>query len=665
TGQTSGGRAASGASWNQPTPGQPQPYQNFNFPEHIPPLHGSDWEYSQQFPQSNASENTIGSQVLLSPPNAQPAVHNFNFPEYIPPLHGSDWEYSQQSPQSNASENTIGSNAQPAVQNFNFPEYIPSLHGADWEYSQQSPQLNASENTIGSEVPLSPSDIQPAFQNFSFPEYIPPLHGADREYSQQSPQSSASGNSIESEEPLSPSNAQSTAQNFNFPEYIPPLHGSDWEYSQQSPQPMVLDDIVQNDAPLAPSNPQPAAAPRRHKSPTRRVPPAKERFLAGLEAFAQGVDLKDCSSSLKFGNYIRCDGTLTPRMGRNLYNQLTDGEKDLLSAAVNARQEFVKAPVEERFLASLDDYARGVPVERCSATISLRSYIGDDGFLQKKGKALLNRLSEKDQERVHEALLSRRQGHLNRVMNTASVEERFLAGLENYAEGLSLVKCSASLRYPKYVSDDGKLSEPGRELISRLSEEDQNRVNEALATRRRRAAEHISGDLPYFLAALEPYGNGLEFQQCANQSGLTSTQAKYQRVERYLTLEGGLTAKGQLLIENLPPDERSYVLEKVEQRRQHINPSAQMPESLWQLPEIPASMPEMGGMDPTAMVDPMQTETMMVAAWQYTGQAMPGIWGMPSEPVEPPIPSYNNEAFGADFQHQYGSYADQYPGRGV
>ncbi|MEJ2045951.1 MAG: hypothetical protein P8X74_18980 [Reinekea sp.] len=37
-------------------------------------------------------------------------------------------------------------------------------------------------------------------------------------------------------------------------------------------------------------------------------------------------------------------------------------------------------------------------------------------------------------------------------------------------------------------------------------------------------------------------------------------------------------------------------------------------------------MPEMGGMDPTAMVDPIQTDAMWALVWQFTGRA--GTFGV-------------------------------------
>ncbi|MEJ2046366.1 MAG: hypothetical protein P8X89_24190, partial [Reinekea sp.] len=43
------------------------------------------------------------------------------------------------------------------------------------------------------------------------------------------------------------------------------------------------------------------------------------------------------------------------------------------------------------------------------------------------------------------------------------------------------------------------------------------------------------------------------------------------------------------------------------------------------------------------------------AAWQYTGQTMPGTWGIPWESAEPSIPHYGSDAVGRDFRHRYDS----------
>ncbi|MEJ2046279.1 MAG: hypothetical protein P8X89_23730, partial [Reinekea sp.] len=641
TGQTFGGGAASGASWNYPG----QPYQDFNVQAQIPFSPGLDWESALRTPQPMAMEDLIHGQIYQQ-----------------------DGQYSSH------------------------------------ETGQTSAGGPASE-----------------------PWWSQPTPGQLQPY-----------------------------QDSNFPAQIPPSLGSDLEYLQRAPQPMVLDDTIQNDTSLEPSNPQPAAAPRRRRAPANGRPPAKERILASLEAFAQGVDLKDCSSAIRLSDYIKTDGSLAKR-GRELYDQFTDAEKTLLKQATIDRQKALfEGSVQERFLAGLDNYAQGVPLAYCSTTIEFRHYVTDSGHLNKEGKALFKSLSENDQERVREALRSRSEISSRREIQNPSEQrslaQRFLADLDNYEQDVPVVHCSTTIDFSSYVSDNGELLERGSKLRDRmsvadqarfnrallarrdcydkrikdhapvekrflasldnyasgqklsecgdiplrnyitedgrlrphpyqgqplynsLSRDDKRRVDQALAARRRMAAEQISGDLPHFMAALEPYSNGVDLLTCTIQSGLKRKAERYKKIERYLTEEGGLTPKGELLIENLSSDQQNYVKDKVEQRRQHMNPSAQVPESPWQQPEIPASMPGMGGMAPASMVDPMQTETMVdpmqtesmwSAVWQMTGQAAPGIWGTPSESAEPPMPSYGNEAFGGDYQHYYGAYADQYPGRGV
>ncbi|MEJ2041986.1 MAG: hypothetical protein P8X89_01780 [Reinekea sp.] len=457
--------------------------------------------------------------------------------------------------------------------------------------------------------------------------------------------------------------------NTNFPAQIPPSPSPVLEYFLSLPQPVSLEEIIQNDASAA--NQQPVVEAR------RRWLPVKERFLAGLEAFGRRASLKDCSSSLRFSDYIKNDGSLS-RKGLPLYETFTTAEKARLDQAIaarratqnrkrvpedrvkedcsvtlevntqvsdtghseNARRELcaglipgdqervnqallsrsqicgerwlaAKAPVAERFLAGLDNYAQGVKLKDCSATLSFKYYVSDDGFLSKKGRALRNRLSPPDQARLNQALLSRNYFHLKQVMVNAPVEERFLASLDNYARGVSLRECARNIGLPFYITG-GSLNSRGRALYNRLSTDDKARVNQALTTRKEVIAQRTSGDLDKFMATLEPYGNGLSLLECGNQSGLM------ERVITYLTPEGGLTPKGELLIENLQPDQQIDVLFAIGKRQQFMDPSAQVPGSPWQLPEMPLSMPG------------------------------------PSESTEPPIPYYDREAVGADFQHQYG-----------
>ncbi|MEJ2044388.1 MAG: hypothetical protein P8X89_14040 [Reinekea sp.] len=580
--------------------------------------------------------------------------------------------------------------------------------------------------------------------------------------------------------------------NPNWQAQIPSSPEQDLEYLLRTPQPIAVEDIIQNDAL---PNPQPAVGKRRGKA-RQELPSPKERFLAGLDHYAQGAKLKDCSATLPFSDYIHCDGSLAKR-GRFLYDSFTKAEKTRLNQAITARQgaipermvdedivkehflagldhyaqgvplkgcsanvkfktyvtdtgrltkagvdlcsslpsedwdrvnqalcsrrQLASGPVAIRFLAGLDNYARGVNLVDCSAILIFKAYVTDDGRLSKRGQKLRTDLSPEDRARLDQALFCRREIYSRRVMGKDPVAERFLAGLDNYARGVCLSQCSTDIIFYHYVTDDGRLRpERGQRLYNKLGPDDKVRVNQALTARRRIASERLSGDLDQFMATLEAYGDGLNLLDCETQSGFMGT------VTTYLTSEGGLTYKGELLIENLQPDQQIDVWYAIEKRRQFLDPSAQIPESIWQLPEMSSSMPELGGMDPTLMVDPIRTEamydpmqteaaydpmqtgamydpmqteaaydpmqtgtmvdpiwteTMWATAWQLTGQAVPG----PSESAEPPTPYYDSGAVGADFQHQYGSeradttvsagpphrpgnraqYADQYPGLGV
>ncbi|MEJ2064267.1 MAG: hypothetical protein P8X74_13470 [Reinekea sp.] len=544
---------------------------------------------------------------------------------------------------------------------------------------------------------------------------------------------------------------------FNFPQWIPSSPGSDLKYLLPSPQPTPLENTIQNDVPPESSNAQPPVK----KQKRRSFAEVEKQFLAGLDKYAQGHQLKDCSATINFYSYITQDGYLHPE-GTAVYNRLEQKDKDRVDQALADRKVFHSRKLYSdnstgmRVLEGLEAYASGAPLKECSATIKFSSYFSSDGHLQPCGKSLYNGLKQEDKDRIDQALKDRKensdkirtnfleglgayasgaplkncskaihfdvyvstkgylhergknlydrleQGDKDRVLEallcrqTILVErtstygapmDEFLGGLEAYARGAPLKDCSASSRFYTYVTSDGRLREAGKRLyMSLMGSAREALVNKALADRRKIAAQHISGDLPDFLKALEPYSNGLDLLECGIQLGLKKME-RYLKVERYLTPEGGLTAKGELLIENLPPDEQLEVLCKVGLRRQLMDPSAQEPGSPWQLP---SSMLEKGGMDQAAMtapipsdamVDPMQTEAMWTSTWQLTGQTVPG----PSASAVPPIPYYDNEAIGADFQpplwliqtdntertgppHQPGDRgpdADQYPWQGV
>ncbi|MEJ2041981.1 MAG: hypothetical protein P8X89_01755 [Reinekea sp.] len=600
--------------------------------------------------------------------------------------------------------------------NPNLPAQIPSSPRSDWDYLLRTPEPMPLEDIIHSQIHWE--NDQHAFQP---------------ETGQTYPGGAANGSCSAPGQPQPYQDLNPSAQ---IPSWLRP----DWGTSQ----PITLEDIGQHHAPPESSNPLPAVETRCRKAPL------KERFLAGLAAFAQGAPLKHCSPSLRFTDYIHSDGCMVKR-GIPLYNQLSDAEKTLLDQAIIARQrakhirsageESVtepplegidhyaqdvsltgnsatiafkndvtrnghsdedeeelsarllpedqarvnqallprkvllsrlsrssgvyrersapNSPAEGRFLAGLDKYAQGVSLKECSSTLPYKCYVTDNGFLRPPGEALRKNLLEKDQDRLDKALLSRRALSMANVR----VAERFLAGLDNYAKGVKLNQCSPTLAgFGLYASNNGTLYLRGLNLRATLSPEDQARVDEALTARRRIIARVVD----QFIATLEPYGNGLTLQQCGESSGLQKD------VFKYFTQEGGLTLRGDRLIENLQPDQQADVWSAIEKRRQFMNSSAQVSGLPWQWPETLPPMPEPGGMEPPAMVDPMQTEAMWASAWQLTGQAVPGTWGMPSESAESSIPQYGREAVGADFQHQYGPYGlmpqiapDRLVGRGI
>ncbi|MEJ2046074.1 MAG: hypothetical protein P8X74_19675 [Reinekea sp.] len=439
----------------------------------------------------------------------------------------------------------------------------------------------------------------------------------------------------------------------NRPAQTPSWPWPDWGTTA----PTTVADISQNVALPESFNPQPAAPERRGRPVAEGNAPVKERILAGLENYAQGVLLANCSATITFRDYFTDKGVLRPA-GKKMCNGLSAEELALVNDALLRRSErhlkqaMDNAPVEERFLAGLENYAQGVRLRDCSATLQFRQYVTDNGFLHPHGKALRKSLPQEDQNRIDWALLRRSDHYLNRTMHKAPVEERFLAGIDNYANGLKLNKCAMDLAFRSYVTEDGRLTGSGHSLYNSLSRDDKERVDKALTARGKMYAQYIAKDVAKFMATLEPYGNGLSLQECGRKSGLKA------KTTLYLTPEGGLTYKGQRLIENLQPDQLNKVLEVIEKRQQYTELNSQVPEPEWQWPENLSPISEMEAMQTEEMqteamqTEAMQTEAMWASVWQLTGQAVPG----PSGSAAPPIPDYDSEAIGADFQHQYGSY---------
>ncbi|MEJ2045516.1 MAG: DUF4573 domain-containing protein [Reinekea sp.] len=459
----------------------------------------------------------------------------------------------------------------------------------------------------------------------------------------------------------------------NFPQWIPPSPslGEDLECLLRTPQPIPFENIIQNE--VLP-NAQPAVKPQR-RSPAEII----EEFLAGLDKYAQGYRLKDCSTTINFFRYVTQDGDLQPLgramrskleqkdkdrvdraladrkvsyslrqyrdnstwmrireglktyasgaplkdcsatikfsiyfssdsrllpCGEKMYKGLNQEDKDRVDQALKDRKEN-GGKVRTSFLEGLDAYANGAALKDCSTTISFDAYVSIKGYLHERGHKLFERLEQGDKDRVNDALSARQKIYRERIAANDMPVDDFLEGLAAYASGVPLKDCSATIKFAFYVTSDGRLRDEGKRLYRKLvGGEGEALVNNALAARRRKVAEQISTDRPDFLKALEPYSNGLDIQTCGELSGLNK------KAKTYFTPEGGLTAKGELLTENLPPDEQLEVLNKVGKRRQLMNPNAQAPNSPWLLPEMLSPTPEMGGMNSTAMTVPIQTEAM-------------------------------------------------------
>jgi hypothetical protein len=633
TGQTSAGAAMSG-TWGShpagsyPAPGQLQPYLNPNLSAQIPPSPAPDWERFLGTPQPMTLEDIIPSQRHL-----KDSQHTF-----AP-------ETGQTSAGGSASgawgSHPAGSYPAPGQPqpylNPNLSAQIPPSPAPNWEYFLRTPQPMELEDIIPSQRHLEDSQ-----------------HTFAPETGQTSAGGSASGAWGSHPAASYPEPGQPQPyQDLNPPAPIPSWPWPDWGTSQ----PTTVADLSQSDALPESSNPQPAAPARRR----RGLPPVKKRFLAGLEAFARGDLLKDCSATLPFKKYVTDRGFLLPA-GEDLRKSLSSGEQERVNQALLSRSEFYlkkamdNAPVEERFLAGLENYARGDRLADCSATLQYRQYVTHNGLLHPAGEILRNSMSAENQARVNEALLCRSDMYSKEekknTKNTTPIEERFLASLDNYAQGLKLGECGEDIPLRSYLTDDGRLQlQRGLPLYNKLSRNDKERVDKALTARGKIYVQYTFRDVNNFMAALEPYGNGLSLQECGIKSGLKK------KASAYLTPEGGLTHKGQRLIENLQPNQLNEVLEAIEKRQQHTGLNPQESDPAWQRPEIPTSVPETGGMDSTAMVDPiqmesMQTEAMWASVWQLTGQAVPGPLGL----AAPPIPYYDSETIGGDFQHQYGSY---------
>ncbi|MEJ2041985.1 MAG: hypothetical protein P8X74_13310 [Reinekea sp.] len=620
TGQTSGGVPASGPSGSQPVPSQP--YLSPNLPAQIPSSPGFDWEYLVQTPQPIAMEELILPQFEAGQTSGGIAAAS-----------GSSWSY----PAPGQTQ---------SYQDFNMPAQTSSWPRPDWETPQPTTVADVIQN-----------DAQPNPQSA-----VKTRRGRPR-----------TGSSSAKERFLA--GLEAFGRGVPLPHCSSSLRFRDYISDSGS---MVRRGIPLYDELTAAERDQlnrAIAARQRAKLDTAAV---QKHFLAGLNNYAWGVPLTECSASLQFKHYVTADGRLLD-WGKDLYAGLSQRDQNRVNQALISRNEISsELPVEddgteERFLAGLDRYAQGFPLNDCSATLDFESYVSDEGKLQPLGRRLRDSLPQEDQTRLNRALSSRRQMYLRQSMKNTPAEARFLASLDRYAAGMPIAKCGEDIYLRSYLTADYSLTPQGQTLYNNLSQDDKDRVNWALTARREAITQRTSRELDQFMDTLGPYGRGLSLSKCGNESGMKNAVD-------YLTAKGGLTPRGKRLIEKLQPDQQYEVWYAIERRRQFKDPSAQVPESPWQMPEMSSSMPEMEGMsqaemtDPiqTAMYNPMQTEAMMAAAWQYTGQAMPGTWSIPSESAQSSIPYYGSDAVGAGFQHRYDSNGlmpqrapDRLIGRGI
>jgi hypothetical protein len=525
----------------------------------------------------------------------------------------------------------------------NSPAPIPSSPGMDWECLLRTPQPTPLEEIIlrtpqaeqrFREVPVRGASGQPHL-NPNTPAPIPSSPGMDLEYflrtfqptildeiNQSEAGQTSTGVPVNraSENPFAPGQPY-----LNPNTQILPSPRPDPEYLAHAPQPIAEQDIIQSDALPEPSNPQPGSK-KRSRKPNREPCKIKEEFMEGLTAFEQGALLTKCSPSPFFRNYVHRNGDLSKK-GQALYSTLTPPEKMRVDQAIIARKGALlgqltdKETVKERFMAGLNNYARGAKLVDCSATLSFNFYVSSDGRLHKSGKELYSGLPPEEKELVNQALTSRKIFHEQCTAAYSTIKERFLAGLDKYAQGARLMECSTAILFRHYASEDGRLHKPGQELRAGMSPKDQDRVDQALANRKMIIAQRTSVDVGKFMDTLKPYADGLPLPACGKQSGLK------RKVHTYLTQEGGLTPKGDRLIENLQPDQRNEVCNAIKKRQQRTESSIPVFERPRQRPDIPSSMPEMPEINQTEVDDPMQMETMFATVWQLTGQSMQGTWG--------------------------------------
>ncbi|MEJ2044615.1 MAG: hypothetical protein P8X89_15205 [Reinekea sp.] len=214
------------------------------------------------------------------------------------------------------------------------------------------------------------------------------------------------------------------------------------------------------------------------------------------------------------------------------------------------------------FMAGLEAFEQGVSLEDCSSSIRFDRYISNNGQLTRKGVALYDQLMPEDRMRFNQAIIARNAALLDRVSDEPPVAADFLAGLGNYAEGVSLKDCSSSIRFDHYISNNGQLTRKGVALYDQLTPEGKMQLNQAIIARNAALLDQVSDKPPVvvdFLTGLGKYAEGAPLSDC-------STTLPF---EDYVSNNGRLKRKGQMLyINKLNVDEKRWVSQALVSRRE-------------------------------------------------------------------------------------------------
>jgi len=220
-----------------------------------------------------------------------------------------------------------------------------------------------------------------------------------------------------------------------------------------------------------------------------------------------------------------------------------------------------QSEVQRKFLAGLVPYAAGkslIECERESGLASFGAYLSAADGLHKPGQALYAKLTHAQQKAVDQAIGARKEALVQNALDTASVEEQFLAGLVPYAAGKSLEECereSGLASFRSYLSAAGGLQTKGQALYTKLTQAEQKAVDQAIGARkvaRVQNALDTESVEEKFLAGLVPYAAGKSLIECERESGLA-------RFRNYLSAAGGLLKPGQALYVKLGPERQAEV----------------------------------------------------------------------------------------------------------